>query len=77
MPSINPINYVDACAAKNAPTGEALEKAGKAIKEKATKISEEIKNAYNTAHGPVNVAENTSTETYQKALESLKAAYGI
>ena len=76
MPIIKP-NYVEACAAKYAPTGEALKKAQEAMKEEATKIAKGANEAFKSTHCPIGKAKEGSQDTYQKAVESLKAQLGF
>lgn len=71
---VNPINYVEACGAKNAPTGEAI----KVAKEAAAKAKEEVaklaEDAYKAAH---DTFKNVKEPDADKLAEAYRAAHGI
>ena len=71
---VNPVKYVEACGAKNAPTGEAL----KVAKEAAAKAKEEVtkmaEDAYKAAHDTFKNVQETGAD---KLAEAYRAAHGI
>ena len=71
---VNPTKYLESCATKNAPTGEAI-KAAKELaqkaKEEAAKLTDE---AYKAAHATF---KNTKEIGADELAEAYKAAHGI
>ena len=79
MATINPIKYVESCAAKNAPTGNGIKETKKIVDE-AKKAAEK---AYKEAHQPIDTAaikeaaEVSKDIPADKYVESLRAQLGF